>query len=488
MCNALRLLIEQKGGETMPTFTVRSRWSACGITIALHSLLGACAIAADAPKGSPIPPSPAFTPPPLTAAKADIRTGKPIATMKKLAKTNPLLRPPFAAAPVDSLKGMASGIKAVELDAPNRILAVQYLSTVDCATYPQAQEMLIQTMQEDPIEEVRYEAVMALRAMLSHGCCNLETQCQCESCCQRQRIAAETKKHAKKSKYEHEKPKVLDPYIKMTKNLIKATPKERRYDCCRGCCNEKVLNALSKVAYEKDDQCCWGEPSERVRQAAAEGLCLCTTSPAPYGEPMQIPDVPVPDGKLKEVGPPDDKEVPPPQAKEASLGLRPPAPAILGTTSATPLRGSIRPGVTNNASLPIAGITRQVSAAKPVTSGQQPVIAGLNGFCVVALKERQFVPTNVAFSSTFEDHTYFFSSAETKATFDRNPESYAPAYGGFDPVVFLEKRQLVEGQFLREFEGRFYLFASKENWETFKSTPQRFVLRDRAAPRSVVAR
>ena len=67
----------------MSTFTVRSRWSACGITITLQSLLGFCAIAADAPKGSPIPPSPAFTPPPLTAAKADIRTGKPIATMKK---------------------------------------------------------------------------------------------------------------------------------------------------------------------------------------------------------------------------------------------------------------------------------------------------------------------------------------------------------------------------------------------------------------------
>ena len=472
----------------MPKITFcRQRWF-CAVTIVLNSLVCMSVLAADGPKGAPIPPSPEFVPPDIKATKADARTAKPIAVMKKLAKTNPLLRPPFAAAPVDTLKGMASGIKAVELDAPNRVLAVQFLGTVDCATYPQAQGMLIQTMQEDPIEEVRYEAVMALRAMLSHGCGNLDTECKCESCDLRKKAARETEKHAKKSKYEHEKPRVLDPYIKMTRNRIKAAPQERRYDCCRGCCNEKVLNALAKVAYEKDDQCCWGEPSERVRQAAAEGLCLCTTSPAPYGEPAQIPDVPGPDGKPKEVGPPDEKEVPPPQAKEASLDLLPPAPAELKTTSATPQRGSIRPGVTNNASLPSAGMTRQVSAAKPVTSGPRSVIAGLNGFCVVALKNRQFVPTNVAFSSTFEDHTYFFSSAETKSTFDRNPESYAPVYGGLDPVVWLEQRQMVEGQFLREFGGRFYLFTSKENWETFKSTPQRFVLQDGAAPRSLVAR
>lgn len=472
----------------MSKITIRSHSWFCGITIAMNSLFGTFALAADGPKGAPIPPSPEFVPPDIKATKADARTAKPIAVMKKLAKMNPLLRPPFAGAPVDSLKGMASGIKAVELDAPNRILAVQYLATVDCATYPQAQEMLIATMQEDPIEEVRYEAVMALRTMLSRGCGNLETECQCDTCSHRKKVAEETEKHVKKSKYNHEKPKMMDPYLLMPRNRIKPTPKERRYDCCRGCCNAKVLKALANVAYDKDDQCCWVEPSERVRNAAAEGLCLCITYPAPYGEPAQIPDVPGPDGKPKEVGPPDEKEVPPPQAKEASLDLLPPAPAVLKTTSATPQRGSIRPGVTNNASLPSAGMTRQVSAAKPVTDGLRPVIAGLKGFCVVALKNRQFVPTNAAFSSTFEDHTYFFSSAETKATFDRNPESYAPAYGGFDPVAWLEQRQMVEGQFLREFEGRFYLFTSKENWETFKSTPQRFVLREGAAPRNLVAR
>ena len=47
---------------------------------------------------------------------------------------------------------------------------------------------------------------------------------------------------------------------------------------------------------------------------------------------------------------------------------------------------------------------------------------------------------------------------------------------------------MVEGQYLREFGGRFYLFVNKENWETFKSTPQRFVLSDAAASRDLVRR
>ena len=472
----------------MSKITIRSRWAACGMTIAMNSLFGVCALAADKAKGAPIPPSPEFTSPDIKPTFRDWLTAKPMALAKKLKVTDPLQKPPFAGAPVDSLKGMAAGIRGVQLDAPNRVKAVKYLGSVDCVTYPQAQEMLIATMQEDPSEEVRYEAVLALRAMLSRGCSNMDTSCECEPCCNRKQVAKETERHAKKAQQELIK-EAKGPAKKLARQVSR-DPEEKRYDCCRGCTNEKVLKALVKVAYEKDDQCCWIEPSERVREAAAEGLCLVVTSPAPYGEPASVPAVPPTDDKPKdkEVAPPDEKEAAPPQAKEAALDLPPPAPARLETTSTTSLRGSIRPGVTNNASLPSVGMTRQVSSANPVTGGSRPVIAGLKGFCVVALKERQFVPTNAAFSSTFEDHTYFFSNAEAKATFDRNPESYAPAYGGFDPVVWLEQRQMVEGQFLREFEGRFYLFTSKENWETFKSTPQRFVLREGASPRNVVAR
>lgn len=35
------------------------------------------------------------------------------------------------------------------------------------------------------------------------------------------------------------------------------------------------------------------------------------------------------------------------------------------------------------------------------------------------------------FKSTYQDIVYYFTSAEQKATFDKNPTKYLPAYGGF---------------------------------------------------------
>jgi YHS domain-containing protein len=46
----------------------------------------------------------------------------------------------------------------------------------------------------------------------------------------------------------------------------------------------------------------------------------------------------------------------------------------------------------------------------------------------------------------------------------------------------------VDGQFLREFEGRLYLFTTKENWDTFKAAPQRYVLQKSTKENSVVSR
>ena len=314
----------------MTKITIRSHCWICGISIAVHSIFGVSAMAAD---GAPIPPAPEFTSPDIKPTFCDWLTAKPMALAKKLRVTDPLQKPPFAGAPVDSLKGMAAGIRGVQLDAPNRVKAAAYLGTVDCVTYPQAQEMLIATMQDDPAEEVRYEAVLALRTMMSRGCSNMESQCECESCQMRKKAARETDRHAKKAK--NALIKEAKGPAKTLARKVSREKEEQRYDCCRGCCNAKVLKALAKVAYEKDDQCCWIEPSERVREAAAEGLCLCVTYPAPYVEPSPIPDVPPLEDKPKEVGPPDEKEVRPQAAPEASLDLIPP-PASAARSQSPP--------------------------------------------------------------------------------------------------------------------------------------------------------
>ncbi len=415
------------------------------------------------PKPTPIPPSPEFADPPILDTKPDKNTAKPKAFQKKLLQTNPLLRPPFAGQPVDSLKGMASGIKAVELDAPNRILAAQFLGTVDCATYPQAQEMLVQTMQEDPIEDVRYEAVLSLRLLLSRNCSNLDTECKCESCLARKQIADETTKHAAKAKKNHEKPKVLNPDLLDRKRFkpIKATPQESRYDCCRGCCNDKVMNALAKVAYDADEFGCCVEPSERVRNAAMMGLWLCQCEPAPmdYGVPSAPP---VRDNEKEK------EEVDQTKQKEET----------------TKEKEESNPAKDNN-STKVTRPVHQVSSAKPIgtpANDQPKTLRALGDYCIVGLKSRQFEQVKPQFSSevgvrtsnSIETRTYFFSSAEAKAEFDQNPTDYVPAYGGVDPVELVESGTKIEGQFLRDYEGRFYLFSTKENWEKFKATPTRY--------------
>ena len=391
-----------------------------------------------------------------------------MARSKKIRLTDPLQKPPFAGQPADSLKGMAAGIRAVQLDIPNRVKAAAYLGTVDCVTYPQAQKMLIATMQEDPAEEVRYEAVMALRNMLSRGCGNMETQCECESCSSRKKTARESDRHAKKQRQAIIK-EAKGPAKKLARKVSKDA-EEERYDCCRGCCNPDALKALFNVANGKDDQCCWIEPSERVREAAAEGLCLCatfapSTAPEPLDDDVDAETPPV-DGEVK---PTDDGEAKPKGEDKDDSSKD---DAVTSVPRNHPRVIAVPP------------------APVPVLRGTvaQPAITSLNGFCIVGLKQRQFVPANAEFSSVFEDRTHYFASATAKGEFDANPSAYAPAYGGIDPVAWLEQREMVQGQFLREFNGRFYLFTSKQNWETFKQIPSRFVLNQKADTSSLFVR
>lgn len=68
---------------------------------------------------------------------------------------------------------------------------------------------------------------------------------------------------------------------------------------------------------------------------------------------------------------------------------------------------------------------------------------------------------NKSFKSDYKKTVYYFTSAEQKATFDKNPEKYLPQYGGFcafgcyagakfrvDPNKFLVK------------DGKYYLYLN----------------------------
>lgn len=534
------------------------------------------------PEGAPIPATPPFASPDIKPTLADWITARPVALGKKILYSDPLQKPPFVGQPPDSLKGMAAGIRAVQLDVPNRIKAAAYLGTVDCVTYPQAQGMLIATMMEDPSEEVRYEAVMALRMMLAAGCNNMDTMCECDTCANRKQISRETIRHSHAMQRKVVAEAKCHAKIAAWKAKRAVAKKEQRYDCCRGCSNAKVIKALAEVAYGKDDQCCFIEPSERVREAAKDGLCLAAIAPAGMGnfysaDPVpteKIDEEPTPPG---EVMPRDDEEVAPPLEPEAipkdkaatSIPKKAPVRNRMSQIKSTPGKASVAnssnpmaspvtveepaiatqpaveavqaapviksvpvvatPAAVETATQPYDDIpalnSTPVAFAAPVVKAtpvvnvatvqksipvvpativkttpadglpalsdtpkqlklasnqtlvaDAPVLAALNGHCIVCLKNRQFVLVTNQYSSVFEGHTYHFASREAKATFDADPSRFAPAYGGIDPVEFLDNHTMVEGQFLREFDDRFYMFTNKEHWDTFKATPGRFIL------------
>ncbi|HND55379.1 MAG TPA: hypothetical protein PLV92_23355, partial [Pirellulaceae bacterium] len=60
----------------------------------------------------------------------------------------------------------------------------------------------------------------------------------------------------------------------------------------RSCCNKQISEKLSEIAFEKDDEGCWKEPSERVREAAAAALHACCPGHAEEGETPVVPETP----------------------------------------------------------------------------------------------------------------------------------------------------------------------------------------------------
>jgi hypothetical protein len=131
----------------------------------------------------------------------------------------------------------AAEVKLEEDLAPQKIKALKYLATVGCGCYPGVKEAFMAAL-DDCTEEVRYEAVQALIKAADNHC----------TTCNR--------------------------------------------DCC---CDEEITLKLAEMAYERDDKCCYKEPSERVREAAAEALRACCPNCGPVSPsavPQAVPTTP----------------------------------------------------------------------------------------------------------------------------------------------------------------------------------------------------
>jgi YHS domain-containing protein len=135
------------------------------------------------------------------------------------------------------------------------------------------------------------------------------------------------------------------------------------------------------------------------------------------------------------------------------------------------------PKETNVADKPATPKQGQDNSAKMRLIASRSELKGLKGFCPVVLRDRRdLIDSRSQFSSTFKSKMYYFSSAEAKAEFDRQPELYAPVEGGADIVLLMRDDLAVSGSldYAAWFQNRLYLFSSRENLETFVHSPRTY--------------
>ena len=116
--------------------------------------------------------------------------------------------------------------------------------------------------------------------------------------------------------------------------------------------------------------------------------------------------------------------------------------------------------------------------AKMKLIAERGELRGLKGFCPVALRDdRDLKNALPEHHTTFKGRTYYFSSADSKAAFDENPQHYAPIASGQD-VVLNKEKVTKEGSLDHAvwFKDRLYLFTSQKTLEQFVATPKEFAI------------
>ena len=123
-------------------------------------------------------------------------------------------------------------------------------------------------------------------------------------------------------------------------------------------------------------------------------------------------------------------------------------------------------------------------AEKPAASSdaaqQAPMPLGLEGFCPVTLVESgNWAEGQAGWGARHRGRTYLFRGLEEQQAFLADPDRYAPALSGDDPVAAFDSGTSLAGErrYGVTYQQRIYLFASPESRATFAANPQRYTSR-----------
>jgi YHS domain-containing protein len=94
----------------------------------------------------------------------------------------------------------------------------------------------------------------------------------------------------------------------------------------------------------------------------------------------------------------------------------------------------------------------------------------LEGYCPVSyFVANKAVPGKPEFASTYNGVTYYFAADEGKRAFDRNPEKYIPAYGGWCAFgMAIEDKFPVDPTNFKIVGGRLMVFLRNANLDALE--------------------
>jgi YHS domain-containing protein len=97
----------------------------------------------------------------------------------------------------------------------------------------------------------------------------------------------------------------------------------------------------------------------------------------------------------------------------------------------------------------------------------------LKGYDAVAyFKQKRAVKGDPKYSSSYGGATYYFASADDKATFDKTPAKYAPQYGGYCAHSMMKRKLAdIDPNVFFVHKGKLYVCSSPKAGKAFYSDP-----------------
>ena len=126
------------------------------------------------------------------------------------------------------------------------------------------------------------------------------------------------------------------------------------------------------------------------------------------------------------------------------------------------------PPPANPAAPPSAGGPRLPPGCPPL---------GLDGYCPVTLIElRAWKAGDPRYGAIHRNRTYIFCGPAEQQRFLQNPDAYSPMMSGDDPVLALDQSRAVPGSRKHGvfFGNRVYLFSSEQTLADFQRNPNRY--------------